>query len=154
MKPRRMTGWVVLLTVAAGAALGAVSRAGQSGEPVFDPGNFVEGVDNPYFPLEPGTTFRYASEAEEGTETVEVTVTRHTKQIMGVTATVVRDRVFLDGELTEDTEDWYAQDRQGNVWYLGENSRQYEDGRLVGTEGSWEAGRDGAMPGIVTLADP
>jgi len=151
MKRRRM--WV-LLTAAAVAALGGMSLAAQPGDPVFDPGNFVEGADHPFFPLAPGTTFHYAGQTDEGTETIEVTVTKRTKQIMGVSAIVVRDQVFLDGELIEDTEDWSAQDRQGNVWYLGEDSRQYEDGRLVGTEGSWEAGRDGARAGIIMLANP
>ena len=74
--------------------------------------------------------------------------------ISGVTATVVHDQVFLDGELTEDTFDWYAQDADGNVWYLGEDSREIENGQVVSTEGSWEWGVDGALPGIIMWADP
>jgi hypothetical protein len=73
---------------------------------------------------------------------------------MGVNTTVVRDQVFVDGELAEDTFDWYAQDRQGNVWYFGEDSREIENGKVVSTEGSWEAGVDGAKPGIVMLGEP
>jgi hypothetical protein len=153
MKRRWMVGWIVSVAVAAGAAGGGVGRAAQI-EPVFDPGNFVAAVNHPFFPLEPGTTFYYAGEPDEGTETVEMTVTRQTKRILGVEAVVVVAREYLDGELVEETDDWYAQDRQGNVWYLGEDSRHYEDGRLVGTEGSWEAGRDGARAGTIMLADP
>jgi hypothetical protein len=73
---------------------------------------------------------------------------------MGVTATVVRDTVTLDGELVEDTLDWYAQDRLGNVWYFGEEVRNYRDGVLLDQAGSWEAGIDGALPGIIMYADP
>ena len=73
---------------------------------------------------------------------------------MSVVATVVRDRVYLEGELIEDTYDWYAQDQEGNVWYVGEDSKEIEDGAVVSTEGSWEWGEDGALPGIIMWADP
>jgi hypothetical protein len=73
---------------------------------------------------------------------------------MGIEAVVVVDQVFEDGELVEDTEDWFAQDAEGNVWYLGEETAEYEDGEVVSTEGAWEAGVDGALPGIVMHADP
>ncbi len=118
------------------------------------PGQFVALIDNPYYPLVPGTTFEYRSETDRGVETNTVEVTSQTKTILGVTATVVHDRVFLDGELTEDTFDWFAQDTQGNVWYLGEQSCEVKDGQCVSTEGSWEAGVDGALPGIIMWADP
>jgi hypothetical protein len=153
MTPRRLSGWIALLVVATGAVLVGASIAGQT-QPTFDPGNFVAGVNHPFFPLQPGKTFHYTAQTVDGTETEEMTVTNETKSIMGVSATVVHDQVFLNGSLTEDTFDWYAQDRQGNVWYLGEDSRQFENGRQVGTEGSWEAGRQGATPGVVMLADP
>jgi hypothetical protein len=120
-------------------------------EPAFDPGSFVDGVDNPYFPLVPGTTMVYEG---SGGERVEVTVTSDTKEILGITPTVVRDQVFEDDELIEDTFDWYAQDGAGNVWYLGEATEEYENGEVVSTEGSWEAGVDDAQPGIIMLADP
>jgi hypothetical protein len=121
----------------------------------FDPCNFSnEIIDNPYFALIPGTTFTYESETEEGTEEDIVVVTNETKEILGVTATVVRDTVSLDGELIEDTFDWFAQDKEGNVWYLGEDTKEYENGEVVSTEGSWEAGVDGAEAGIVMLAYP
>jgi hypothetical protein len=121
----------------------------------FDPCNFSnEIIDNPHFDLIPGTTFTYESETEEGTEEIIVVVTDETKEILGVTATVVHDTASLDEELIEDTFDWFAQDKEGNVWYLGEDTKEYENGEVVSTEGSWEAGVDGAEAGIVMLADP
>jgi hypothetical protein len=119
-----------------------------------DPSQFVRVIDNPFFPLIPGTTFRYRARTEEGVETNTVQVTRDTKSILGIAATVVRDRVFVNGELTEDTFDWYAQDVRGNVWYLGEHSCEIDDGQCVSTEGSWEAGKSGATAGIIMWADP
>lgn len=118
------------------------------------PSDFAPVVTNPYFPLIPGTTFTYRSETDEGVETNTVEVTHDTKTILGITATVVHDRVYLDGVLTEDTFDWYAQDRQGNVWYLGEQSCEIENGACVSTEGSWQAGVDGAQAGILMWASP
>jgi hypothetical protein len=121
----------------------------------FDPCDFDnESIDNPYFTLTPGTTFTYESETEEGTEEINVVVTNETKEILGVTATVVRDTVSLNGELIEDTFDWFVQDKEGNVWYLGEDTKEYENGEVISTEGSWEAGVDGAEAGIVMLASP
>jgi hypothetical protein len=123
--------------------------------PKFDPCNFGnEIIDNPYFTLTPGTTFTYQTETEDGTEKDMVIVTNETKEILGITTTVVWDRVWLDEELTEETFDWHAQDKQGTVWYMGEDSKEYENGEVVSTEGSWEAGVDGAQPGIIMEADP
>jgi len=116
--------------------------------------DFVSQVDNPYLAYEVGKIFHYQQETAEGTETNTVEITNGTKVVMGVTTTVVRDRVFLDGELTEDTLDYVAQDSHGNVWYFGEDAKQYENGQLIGTEGSWLAGEDGAKPGILMLAHP
>lgn len=116
--------------------------------------NFVPVITNAYLDFEVGKVFHYAGETEDGTETVEVTVTTGTKLIIGVTTTVVHAEEFLDGELIEKTDDWFAQDTAGNVWYFGEYSEEYEDGEFVGTEGSWEAGVDGALPGIIMLANP
>jgi hypothetical protein len=123
-------------------------------DPIIDPADFVGGIDNPYMPLMPGTIFVYEGETEDGIETNEVYVTHQTKEILGVTCIVVWDRVWLDGELIEETYDWYAQDKDGNVWYFGEDSKEYEGGVVVSTEGSWEAGVDGAEPGIVMKANP
>jgi hypothetical protein len=113
--------------------------------PSINPADFVAGVDNPLFPLVPGTRYVYHGDGE----TTEVTVTNDTKEIVGVTAIVVRDVVSVGGEIIEDTYDWYAQDKESNVWYLGEDTKEYEDGQLVSTAGSWEAGVDGAKPGII-----
>jgi hypothetical protein len=85
---------------------------------------------------------------------VRVRVTTRAKVILGIDATVVRDVVREGGELVEDTFDWYAQDACGNVWYLGEDTAEYEDGEVVSTAGSWEAGVDGAQPGVIMPAEP
>jgi hypothetical protein len=122
--------------------------------PVIDPANFVEDIDNPYFSLTPGTTHIYEGETEEGLEHIEISVLHETRQILGVTCTIVRDTVWLEGTLVEDTFDWYAQDTDGNVWYMGEETREYEDGVVTSTAGSWEAGVDGAQPGIIMEAEP
>jgi hypothetical protein len=122
--------------------------------PNIDPSNFVRRIDNPYFPLEPGTTWVYEGKTPEGTERVEDTVMQETKRVMGVECTVLRDRVWLNGELIEDTVDWHAQDREGNVWYFGEYTKEYENGEVVSTKGSFKVGEDGALPGIIMPADP
>jgi hypothetical protein len=129
-------------------------KGGKRGIPKFEADEFVRRVDNPYFPLVPGTIYKYIKETEDGEEITEVKVTRNTKKILGVTTTEVRDRVFLDGELIEDTFDWFAQDERGNVWYFGEDTKEYENGVVVSTEGSWLAGKNGARPGIIMLAHP
>jgi hypothetical protein len=123
-------------------------------DPVIDPANFVREVTNPYFPLTRGTTRVYESETDEGTERTEVTVTGYKKKVMGVRCTVVRDTVTLNGEVVEDTYDWFAQDIEGNVWYMGEASVEMEDGAIVSAFGSWEAGVDCAKPGIIMKAQP
>lgn len=129
---------------------------GDGGEyaPVIDPASFVEEITNPYLPLTPGSRWVYLGEEDGESERVEVEVTDARREVMGVSTVVVRDRVFQDGELVEDTSDWFAQDAEGNVWYFGEDSKELEDGEVVSTEGSWEAGVDGALPGVVMLADP
>ena len=106
--------------------------------------------------MEPGTRWTYREIDEEGNAVqVVVTVTTETREIAnGITARVVRDTVSADGELLEDTFDWYAQDAEGNVWYLGEDTAEFEDGEVSSTEGSFEAGVDGALPGIIMPADP
>lgn len=128
----------------------------QGSEPVvLDPANFVATIDNPYWPLKPGSHWVYRETDAEGVvQTVDVTVTDTTKVILGITATVVHDTVTEDGELIEDTFDWYAQDRSGNVWYLGEDTKEYDAGEVVSTAGSWEAGVTNAQPGIVMPSQP
>ena len=123
-------------------------------DPDLDPANFVTGVDNLYFPLPVGARWVYDGNDDGEQEHIEVTVTDERKEVLGIPVVVVRDTVEIDGELAEDTRDWYAQDRDGNVWYLGEETAEYEDGDVATTEGSWEAGVDGALAGIVMPADP
>jgi hypothetical protein len=123
-------------------------------DPVLDPADFVAAIDNPYAPFGVGRTWVYEKTTDEGVERVEIEVLDETKTILGIEATVVKDTVFLDGERVEDTRDWLAQDMDGNVWYLGELALNYEDGELADIEGSWEAGVDGAKPGLWMKADP
>ena len=121
----------------------------------LDPANFVTVIDHPYWPMKPGSKWVYREAALDGAEQrVEVTVTKDTKTILGITATVVHDRVTEDGQLVEDTLDWYAQDSAGNLWYMGEDTKEYENGEVVTTKGSWEAGVDGAQAGIILPAAP
>lgn len=129
----------------------------QGDDPVeLDPDAFTTGIDHPYWPMQPGTRWTYR-EVDEVGETLEVvvTVTSATKQVAnGVTARVVRDTVTQGGDLVEDTFDWYAQDEQGTVWYLGEDTAEFEDGEITSREGSFEAGVDGAQAGVIMPADP
>ena len=122
--------------------------------PEINPENFVGSVTNVFFPLTPGKVFSYKSQTEDGLETIIVTVLSEVKTIAGVNCTVVRDIVSIDNVVIEDTRDWYAQDKDGNVWYMGEDVSNYENGVLVDHEGSFEAGVDGAKPGIIMLASP
>jgi hypothetical protein len=122
--------------------------------PSIDPAGFTTAVDNPYFPLPPGARWVYEGRVEDGLERTVVDVTGDTRVVMGVTCVVVRDTVTLDGEVIEDTFDWFAQDADGAVWYFGEETYEYEDGEIVSTEGAWEAGVDGAQPGIAMPARP
>lgn len=123
-------------------------------DPEIDPAAFTDVIDNPYLPLSAGARWVYEGESDGETERVEVLVTPERREVMGVKTVVVRDTVSVGGEVVEDTYDWFAQDRDGNVWYFGEESRDYENGEIVSTGGSWEAGVDGASPGIVMPADP
>ncbi len=116
----------------------------------INPVDFDDEIDNPYLPLRPGSVWIYRG--EEALDIVRVT--GNTKTILGVETTVVFDVAFSEGEVVEKTFDWFAQDEDGNVWYFGEDTKEFENGRVVSTEGSWEAGVDGAKPGIVMQADP
>lgn len=120
----------------------------------IDPADFVSTIDNEFLPLTPGTTTVYEGDTGDGPEHVEVVVTDETREILGVLCVVVRDTVAVNGEVVEDTFDWYAQDKDGDVWYFGEDVKDYTDGKVVSTAGSWEAGVDGALPGIVMQAEP
>lgn len=122
--------------------------------PVIDAANFVAAIDNPYYPLTPGTTYVYEGNTAAGFEHNEVAVTHHTKTILGVTCIEVLDTVAIGGEVTERTLDWFAQDKDGNVWYFGENSEELSGGLVVDLGGSFTAGVDGAQPGIIMKAHP
>ena len=148
-----LTSALALLFAMASSALARPQATPQPGN--IDPGDFVRHVTNPFFPLRPGTTFYYEGE-EEGVPASTVTaVTNDTKTILGVTTTVVHDQGFTNGVLSEDTFDWYAQDEDGNVWYFGEDTKELDpSGNVISTEGSWQAGVDGAQPGIIMEAHP
>ena len=118
--------------------------------------HFVTTIDNPYFKLTAGKLWKYEGVDEDGEkETVQEAVTTDTKTVLDITMTVVHAQEWdEDGELVEDTKDWYAQDTDGNVWYFGEDTAEYDDGKLESTAGSWEAGVNGAQPGIIMKANP
>ena len=129
----------------------------QGSEPSnLDPADFTTNIDNPYWPMQPGNKWVYSETDTTGAkERVVVTVTNKTKKVAnGITARVITDVVTENGKPVEITDDWYAQDKDGNVWYLGEAVRNFENGRFVDREGSFEAGVDGADAGIVMPADP
>ncbi len=146
------------------ARLGICEELGEEQyDPDFEGVTFVDPASDPnqYFPLVPGNTWTYEGETEDGLEIIVVNVTDMTKLIeypvgsgQDIVCTVVQDVVTLDGVVVEDTFDWYAQDLDGNVWYMGEIAKNYEDGELADVEGSWKAGQDSAKPGIVMFADP
>ena len=129
----------------------------QSGDQVeLDPAEFTTEITNPWFPLEAGTRWTYRETTEDGeVADVVVTATSVTRKIAnGVTARVVRDTGTVDGEVIEDTFDWYAQDEDGTVWYLGEDTAEFEDGEIATREGSFEAGVDEAQAGVIMPASP
>jgi hypothetical protein len=143
---------LVLLVVVLAAGCGSESRSlPQGAEPAkLDAADFVEQIDNPYWPMAAGSRWVYREDGQR----VEVTVIEQTKEVLGIQATVVHDVVTEDGELVEDTYDWYAQDKDGNLWYLGEATKEYENGKVKTTEGSWEAGVDGAEAGVLLPGEP
>jgi hypothetical protein len=115
---------------------------------------FTTEIDNPFLPLKPGNRWVYEGTGDGGQamrSVVEVTST--TREVMGVKCVVVRDKTTVDGQVVEDTFDWYAQDVEGNVWYFGQNSLEYAHGRLVSAPGNWEAGVSGARAGMVMMAN-
>ena len=139
------------LLLLAGCGGSGVTSLPRGAEPAnLDPAEFVPRIDNPYWPMARGSKWVY----RENDSRDEVTVSNRTKRILGIAATVVHDVVSGDGEVTEDTWDWYAQDRDGNVWYLGEDTKEYESGKLKTTTGSWEAGVEGAEAGVIVPGKP
>jgi hypothetical protein len=122
----------------------------------LDPANFSADITNPYWPMKPGTRWTYRGVEPGGPpQDIVIVVTTATKKLAnGITARVVRDTAQSKGQIIEDTLDWYAQDAEGNVWYMGEQTAEFEKGKIVSRAGSWEAGKDGAMPGIMLPAQP
>lgn len=119
------------------------------------PADFTTTIDNPWFPLVPGTTFTYHGTKDDKSAVDVYRVSDRTKVIDGVTCRVVDDRLYLDGVLEETTSDYYVQDKTGNVWYFGEDTAELDaKGKVVSREGTWHAGVDGAVPGIFMEADP
>jgi hypothetical protein len=154
MFPMRSIALVVTLTL---GLLGGCGSTGGSSEKAA-PGvqrHFSARVDNPWFPLVPGTTLVYRGMKDEGVARDVFTVTRRTKMIRGARCRVVRDLLYIDGKVAERTTDWYTQDEAGNVWYFGEATDELDErGHVKSTEGSWQAGVDGAEPGIFMPATP
>ena len=155
------TALMVAVTAACGG--GGSHTAGSSGSSLprgskpfeVDPSDFTTTIDNPYWPMKPGSHWVYReTDAAGDVQRNDVVVTRKTKTIMGIKTVVVHDTVRQGGQLTEDTFDWYAQDSKGNLWYLGEDTTEYENGKVKTKEGSWEAGVDGALGGIILPAHP
>jgi hypothetical protein len=123
--------------------------------PQIVPADFRDVVDNPYFPLKPGTMMKYIVNEKGETSDNYMEITHDTKTVMGVKCVVLRDTVLKNGVLREESWNWYAQDKEGAVWYFGEDSKEFNDsGSLVSTLGSWEAGVKGALPGIVMPGQP
>jgi hypothetical protein len=144
----------IALLVPLAAGCGSTSKKAeplpQGAEGVkLDPADFSAKIDNPYWPMRPGNKWIYRN----GNARVEVTVTDKTRKIIGIDARVVHDVLTEDGKVKEDTFDWYAQDASGNIWYMGENTKEFRGGK-VNTEGSWQAGVDGAQPGVLIPAEP
>src|SRR5262245_30317889 len=145
---------VVMWASWAAGAPSAASACGTSYAPVLDPAHFVAVVDNPYFPLPVGRTLVYTGGKDGQTQTDTVTITDQKKVILGITATVVSDIAAHDGNVLEKTFDFYAQDDEGNVWYLGEDTTHFLPNGKADTSGSFLAGVDGAQPGIIMEATP
>ncbi len=152
-------GWSTAAAAAPGATTNRdglpVFGPGKDYHPNIDPANFSAHVDNPYFPLEPGTVYVYSG-TKDGKAAINVfSVTTETKLIDGVRNRVVEDRLFLNGRLEERTQDYYAQDEHGNVWYFGEDTGLVnKHGKVTTGAGSWHSGVDGAEAGVYMQANP
>jgi hypothetical protein len=151
--PTTTTTSVPATTVTTTATTSTVAP-GTGADPAFDPADFSSSVTNPYFPLVFGSMFFYEGTTEDGAASVQVTVLSNTRTVMGVECVVVLDVVSIDGEVREETTEWYAEDGEGNVRRFGRDTKKYENGAVVSTAGSWEAGVNGAVPGIVMEANP
>jgi hypothetical protein len=128
--------------------------ASPAGHAALNPREFTTKIDNPYMPLPPGTTFVYTGTSAGQNEVDVVQVTNRTRVIDGVRCRVVVDTLFAGGQLQEKTLDYFAQDGAGNVWYFGEDTAEFQNGKVISTEGTWHAGVNGASPGIIMEANP
>ncbi len=139
-----------------GAALltGTTASAGDAYTPAINPADFSTRIDNPYFNLPVGKIMHFTAKTEDGVETTEIVVTNEKRTLMGVETVVYWDRVYLNGQLVEETRDYLAQHRNGDVWYFGEEVDNHENGKLKDHKGAWLAGVDGAQPGIWMKANP
>lgn len=157
-KQQRIVLGIIIAAAAVGLLYWLNGRGGQQGSseyaPRINPADFSAQITNPYFSLPVGKTFVYEGKTADGIERVEISIPGDTREIMGVETLVYRDIVTLDGQVVEDTRDYLAEDREGNVWYFGEDVDNYKNGVLADHGGSWIAGSDGAQPGIWMKARP
>jgi hypothetical protein len=161
IRPAHLAFGAAALLIVAGAAAAATSPPpGQLAPihgtyaPKIDPANFVASINNRYLPYKPGTRFHFEGVRGTTPQTDDEVVLHRTKRILGVSSTVVRDTVSEHGRAVERTDDWYAQDKQGNVWYMGEDAFDLKNGRFVKAGDSWKSGVNGAQPGIIMPAHP
>jgi len=158
LRPIAVAAAVLLLAACGGGSKSSSSSSStlpQGTTPMkLDPADFTTNIDNPYWPMRPGSHWVYRETENGETQRVDVTVLDKTKVLAGITARVVHDQVTRKGQVLENTFDWYAQDSHGNLWYLGEDTAEYENGKLKTKEGTWSAGVDGAEPGVVVPASP
>ncbi len=152
---RTTLGLLAATAVTAGVGAQVIPTAAAQHTTLPAPGSFVSRIDNPWFPLKPGTVYVYRGVKDRKQARDVLTVTHRTRMIKGIRATVIDDRTYLRGRLGERTTDWYAQDRAGNVWYLGEKTATLDArGRVTSTDGTWLTGVRGARPGIYMPASP
>ncbi|MBE9551909.1 MAG: hypothetical protein IMF05_00455 [Proteobacteria bacterium] len=144
-KFRVTTRWLLL---GGFVAFGCARLAAEVYDPVINPEDFTTKIDNPFFSMPVGKKMIYEARTEDGLERIEIAITGETRRIMGVETLVYHDREYLDGELVEETKDFIAQDKDGNVWYFGEEVDNYENGELKDHGGAWLAAYEGAKPGI------
>ncbi|HUQ04824.1 MAG TPA: hypothetical protein VM261_20120 [Kofleriaceae bacterium] len=166
MRAKNWPGLVVaaVMAGACGGDGGGIPHSDGVGPAPFDPGGtyspqavpgqLAPAITNALFPAPVGASWSYRAQTDEGVETIEVRVLSEARTTWGAMARVVRDTAYLNDVMIEDTYDWYAQDPDGNVWYLGEDTTEYVNGQPAGTAGAWEAGVDGALPGVVMLGAP
>ncbi|SFC89308.1 hypothetical protein [Streptomyces aidingensis] len=157
-----------LATALAACGDGSGARAGQAGQipaqttttppASLDPADFTTGIDHPHLPMEPGTRFTYRSDADPGGEMgrvrAVVEVTDETTEIGGVPALIVKETVSVDGVVIEESDNWFSQDSDGNVWNLGADTNTVEDTEVFETPGAWQSGKHGAHPIIIMPAGP